>query len=219
MLGDLIQYNDALHISGPGDTDNVVVWPDESGNGYHLYQGNSSWQPYFGAAGDGVGTGPAVVFDGVHDFLQSGTAPAFEGSGFGHAMIIATPPSVVVAGVYGHGQDSGYDLLYEGASLHRFSGALGLGGSADGNAHLFVYKLDYSSGSVVESFYLDGVLNATNSGGPPSTSAPLLLGAFNGSGAFPYPGSVGLNVLWGHTPTDDEIAKLHTYAQTNWGTP
>jgi hypothetical protein len=56
---------------GPGGSDHVAQWDDKSGNGNHATQDTASSQPTYNATG--FNSKPALMFDGIGDWLDAGT--------------------------------------------------------------------------------------------------------------------------------------------------
>lgn len=61
----------ASAITGLSDGDAVATWEDDSGNNYDLTQATAGNRPIYKT--NVFGTGPAVRFDGVNDFLATST--------------------------------------------------------------------------------------------------------------------------------------------------
>lgn len=100
-IGGLLLWVSADEITGKYDNDNISSWPDLSGIGNNMVQATGGFQPLYKT---GVVNGlPALLFDGIDDFLQS---PSLAG--------IKTV--VVVAKYDGATFDHGYGGLITGAS-------------------------------------------------------------------------------------------------------
>lgn len=72
-----IQWVDAAQLTGFSNGAPVSTFTDNSGNGYDFVQGSSTRRPVYLSSSSTANNKPAIVFDGVNDFMGVGTIPEY----------------------------------------------------------------------------------------------------------------------------------------------
>lgn len=125
-LANLVLKLDAGEIEGLADGDKVALWEDQSGNGNDLAQAADANKPLYYSTG--MNGRPAVLFDGINDYLERNT-PVMNGTD-NFSIVVAMAPTGLATNVrtaihIGQHGNNGYGVMGSGNTAGRVAGLFG----------------------------------------------------------------------------------------------
>lgn len=213
-------YRGDMGVTLNGST--VSAWADQSGNGRHLSNGTAAQQPTYVASSAGIGSRPALSFDGG-DILSSS---AFNLPRACSAFVVCgtlTSRGMVLE----HGSGDGFYMYAAGNAAAAVFGATGLGYHRafqspvstwmPANSHnAMIY--DEISPPVLRSS--DGLITPTSTDGGAQASQvrskALNVGARSGL-SLAHTGQIAEVVLYSRALTAGEIAAVELYLSNRYG--
>lgn len=224
-LSNLIVWYDATTIIGVAGGAALSSWPDRSGNGRPALQATSNNQPFYEAAGSGIGANPAVLFGHsvANARMATNVAAGLNQSQPFSVAAIIKPDVTTSLGVCGllAGGVSGFILgsgINISSTIWEAAAGSGLdivGGTPDTSAHLLIGIYNGASSLLV----LDGAVIASGNVGPNVWTFAQFSVGYADYGAVYFSGLIGeafaSGTAWGTT----DLANIHRYSQSKWATP
>jgi lysophospholipase L1-like esterase len=208
----------------------VGTWYDNSGNGNHFSQSNSTYQPTYYSSGGHIGSGAYVSF--VPPSASGGyttDGPTLTERTANLHTICATNNTVLMLlykgtssldGTYqafftnNVGGSGAEFLLRISGKFTRYNGSAGVTMS-EGATHALVYT--YASSGTVETFYIDSAASAGatyTSGRTGMTSSAFEIG----DEQYSINGQVCEYLVYNSALLNTQIAQIFAYWNTKWGT-
>jgi hypothetical protein len=214
----------------PITSDNTAVktWQDQSGNGLHATQSNSSWQPVWRNAANGINGNPAVYFSG--DIMATANLTA------GVYTIFAVHKATFDGLIY---ERSASVNSYDGEYLYTHTNSTIAVRRTPPNSNSIVLRKEYQSNWGIGNTNkitchqfdgtIDGMILRVNGSevslshsyiyDPTTTSAtnPLYIGARSGRVA-PVTGYIAEILYYGSVLSASDIESVENYLTNKWGT-
>jgi hypothetical protein len=198
----------------------VAQWADLSGNGRHLTQATTGFQPSRSGTLNGL---PAVVFDGADDALNYSTDVAW---GTRHSMAIVSTPSTgtddyilrlrtVASGEFA------FISKYSSRSYEFYTaGAIGITRTILGSASLTGHNaLVVSRDGTTVTPTVNGATQTTVTVGASTMTTPIYVANLGQSNVNNGGITVGEIVLTASALSGGDLTNLSAYLRTKWGTP
>jgi hypothetical protein len=215
---------DATQITA-ADAAPVAAWADSSGGGHTASQTTPANQPTFykTTAANLINGHPAVKFNGTSTNLTTAAAlavPVGSWSVYTVTQVAAerevafyngTPASDGFSGIMTNSGGGTMAVLFGGMAWLQVSPS----DPAFGVAHNYICAWN---GTNPMSATIDGVAQSP-AAAPASPVTPSGVAYLGGNGSYWHNGLIGEIIVYPFALTAGQLASLHAYAQTKWGTP
>jgi hypothetical protein len=209
-------------------------WLDQSGNGRHFEQSTAVNQPVLNTTG--IGSKPALDFDGVNDLMEQSAGLDLIKSASGATFFaIIKPHSATYSGI------QTIFLIQTGSASTRVSlardntPAVRIGGrrlddeafdateisTTTATTSLFTCRTNYTAATMEG--WKDGGEKVTNASfqtagySSPNNSAAICVGGNGSAGGFEFPGLIAEILVWPRALTDSETWRVHRYLSLKYG--
>lgn len=207
----------------------VSQWADLSGSGFHVTQATASRQPVWSVSG--LGSKPAVDFDGTSTVLKSSLADLQQGSDDLTVIAVLAPAATQLVGASPF--DTGLEE-YHGLGIEQRNAAtnqyqlrwMGSAGSWYGHSERVVINASAGHGQVlafvknagVQNAYLNGLLQGSEETGTAMlpTNSRIGIGAANTDQKY-YHGQVAEILVYNRALSDTERAQVEAAIAARYG--